>query len=117
MKHPKIVAAFDCVHMGIGHDGLKYLLIKNKIKDLNHDELVLFLNRARDKLKVLSGSGIVLAYVKMPQGRRLPVDALQYIPQAFAEKGTLDIEAAISASVTKRFERRYGKNEGKFGRI
>lgn len=117
MSQPKIIAAFDCVHMGMAHQGLVNILRKNKIKDLGHGDLVLFLNRGRDKLKVLSGSGIVLAYVKLPDGRRLPIDAIQYIPQAFSKGGGIDIEGAIAKSVSARFEKRYGKNQGSLGQI
>jgi hypothetical protein len=39
---------------------------------------------------------MVLGYVKMPNSRTLPAGAIQFIPQTFAGKGSIDIDAAIT---------------------
>lgn len=103
-----IIAAIDNVNMGSGHDGLALVAKKFKVPvgSLGANEVILFLNRAKDKLKILGAQGMVLGYVRMPQGRRLPLDAIQYIPQCFSNDGRLDIESAISKSVTKAMEKR-----------
>lgn len=98
---PRIVAAFDGVNMGKSHQGLAELakLWHVKVDELNDGELILFLNTRRDKLKVLGSQGQVLAYVKLQDGRRLPLEAIQYIPKTFAAKGKLDLDAAITEHV------------------
>lgn len=111
MSNPRIVAAFDCVHMGLGHTGLTGIIRKHRLGQLGHNECILFLNRKRDKLKVMSGSLSVIAYVKLPDGRRLPADAIQYIPQAFSRDGRLDIERAIAQSVMNRVSQRVAEAE------
>lgn len=105
---PRIVAAIDNVNMGLGHDGLTLLAKRFKIdlRTIQEGELVLFMNRAKDKLKVLGPGSIVLGYIKMTKGRRIPLDAIQWLPKTFSMTGQINIEKAIEISVQKAFEKR-----------
>ena len=108
---PRIVAAIDNVNMGLGHDGLTLIAKKFKIdlKTLVEGDLVLFLNRGKDKLKVLGPDSVVLGYIKMPKGRRIPLDAIQWLPKTFSSSGSINLEAAIEKSVKKAMESRQTK--------
>lgn len=107
---PRIVAVVDNVHMGLGHEGLRGLakLHRLPIEGLAQGELLLFLNRAKDKIKMVGHGGQVIAYFKMPHGRRLPLEAIQYIPQTFTADGKVDLDAAIEKHVTSALSRRAG---------
>lgn len=104
----RIIAAIDNVHMGLSHDGLTLLAKKFKVdaRTLGQHELVIFINRARNKLKILGGGGKVIAYTRSEKSRKLPLDAIQYIAQIFNEKGHIDIDAAIERHVTKALQDR-----------
>lgn len=108
MNQPRLVAAISNISMALGHDGLSECAkrLGIKIDKLEDHELVLFVNRARDRLKVLGAKGIVLGYVKMPKGRKLPLGAVQFIPATFSGQGTIDIDAAIAKYITKTLEKK-----------
>jgi hypothetical protein len=93
---PRIVLAIDNVHMGLGHDGLAALAKKYKadVTKLEAGELILFLNRQKDKFKFF-GANHVLGYYRNPKGHRIALQALQYVPHAFAATGSLDMEKAM----------------------
>lgn len=110
-KHPRIVCALSNVHMNLSHDGLRELVWKAarvNTMELGDGELVLFLNRKRDKMKVIGSQAQVLAYVKLNDGRRLPLEAIQYIPQTFAMTGKIDLDHAIATSVRESFGKKNG---------
>lgn len=104
--NPQIVAVIANVNMNLGHDGLG--LISKKfgydLQTIEGNKLVLFLNSARDKLKMIGPGGIVLGYVKMPKGRRLPLEAIQYIPKTFSGRGKIDLELAVSEFVSEKLK-------------
>lgn len=87
--NPRILKLVQGVHMGLGHDGLRELLKKNKIdvSTLMQGELIMCMNKKGDKLKVVGFGGIVIGYLKMPKGDQIMKEALQYIPQAFGSEG------------------------------
>lgn len=95
MANPKIFKLFLDTHMGLGHDGLAKIAMKGKVKlaELAADDLLMFLNRAGDKLKVLGAQGRVIGYLRMPGQRKIMREALQYIPATFGAKG-IDYDAA-----------------------
>lgn len=47
----------------------------------------MFLNRKRDKLKIMGAGGKVLGYLRMPSGQRIMLDAIQFIPRTFGATG------------------------------
>lgn len=103
MSQPRLIAAISNISMNLGHTGLALVAKKFdiKIESLQDHELVLYINKGRDKLKLLGAKGVVLGYVKMPGGRKLPMGAIQFIPETFSGKGTINIDAAISKYLTK----------------
>lgn len=107
MSQPRLVAAISNVHMGLSHEGLSSVAEKFgiKIDKLSESDLILYINRARDKLKVLGAKGIVLGYVKMRKGATLPLGAVQFIPETFSGRGTIDIDGAIQKYLAKTLVR------------
>lgn len=100
---PKIVAAIANVSMASGHDGLMQIARKLKYKPeaMEAGSVLLFINKKRDKLKMLDLSGTVLGYVKMKSGRQMPLEAIQYISQTFSG-GQIDIDRAIAEFIKAR---------------
>lgn len=90
--------------MGLSHDGIAKLL-KKKLKldvvDLAGSDLVMVINRRGDKLKVIGAKGLVIGYLRMPDGNRIMKDALQYIPATFGAKG-FDYDAACKTALEAR---------------
>lgn len=107
MNRTKIVLLIDNVHMGLGHEGLAALARKfNKNPDTLQDgDLLMFLNRAKDKLKVMGPGAKVLGYLKMPKGRKIAMEAIQYIPQTFGASG-FNYEAALERHLEQKLARR-----------
>lgn len=101
-QRPAIRKLFLGVHMGLGHDGLAALARKGKVRlaELEDTDLLMFINRARDKMKVLGSGGKVLAYLKMPSNRPIKVEALQYIPATFGIEG-FNYEKACETALRK----------------
>lgn len=104
MSQPRILKLFLDVHMGLGHDGLIEIAKKGKVKinDLNESDLVMFINKHGDKLKVLGAQGKVIGYLKLPEKRRIMLEALQYIPHTFGSNG-FDYDSACKIVLEKRF--------------
>jgi hypothetical protein len=96
----------------LGHEGLMHLC-KHKfsldLAKLDDRDLVVFLNRGKDKLKIVGRQGIVLGYVRLPKGR-LMLDAIQYIPETFGGKG-FNYDAALKKALAERLLR--GRSVGK----
>ena len=98
----KIAVIFHNVHMGLSHDGLT-VLAKRKGFDpqtLPSDRVLVFINRSHDKLKIMTAGGHVLGYLNN-RGRRIAVEAIQYIPQAFGNKTGFDYDKALKLHLTK----------------
>lgn len=116
---PRIKAVVDNTSMSLSHDGLFLVAKKLKIdmRSLENQELIVFLNRAKTRMKVVGQSGNLIGYIRMPDNRRIPLEAIQYLPQTFSAGGKIDIEAAIGKSVTDRLKarqselREYPENE------
>lgn len=100
----RIIRLVDNVSMGLGHQGLHRLMLGNfklDITKLEDGQLVMFLNKKKDKLKIIGKSGTVLGYLKMPNGRRIMLDAVQYIPQTFGGSG-FDYDLALKKALRAR---------------
>jgi hypothetical protein len=87
--------------MGMGHDALSHVALKEGIDPfkLPDGQILMFLNRKRDKLKILGKQGIVVGYLKMPQGEKIAPHAIQYIPQCFGSSGAIDYSAALKKAL------------------
>ncbi len=105
----KIIRLIDGVHMGLGHLGLELLARKNfgiEAKNLGPGEILMFLNRKRDKLKILGAGGHVVGYLRMPHGQRIMLEALQYIPQTFGHSGEINYSASLKRALAEQLVRR-----------
>jgi hypothetical protein len=100
----RIVRLIDNVNMGLGHPGLA-LLCKERFKldleKLQDSELVMFLNRARDKMKIIGSQGKVLGYLRMPRGERIMLEAIQYLPKTFGGSG-FSYDSALKEALEQR---------------
>lgn len=118
MSKARIRKVISPVHMGLGHDGLKALLAKSiekgganlDVTELQPGELVMCINGAGDKLKVIGHGGLVIGYLKMPHKKRIMMEALQFIPATFGGQG-FDYDAACRKSL----ELRMGRNKPNSG--
>lgn len=80
----KILQIFLNTDFRNGHEGLETMAKAEKIDvhALQAGHYVIFLNTARDRIK-LYAAGNTIAYKKMRQGERLDLRALKHIPSAF----------------------------------
>lgn len=108
MRNPRIVLAMSNVSMALGHDGLRTLASKHglELDTLQPGDLALFMNTQRDKLKMIGAKGIVLGYLRMPKGQKMPLEAVQYIPRAFASDGSVSLDKAIRTHLAERLLKR-----------
>ena len=88
---------------------------KLKPTDLDPGELVVFVNRKRDKIAVLAGvseeeSLGVMGYYCSPSGR-VDTMALQYIPQSFGANGRMDMNEATRKAILERLKKK-GRDYG-----
>lgn len=95
----RIVRVFLNADLRCGHDGLAALAKKESIdvKKLPPGEYVIFLNAAKDRVKVYAASNVV-AYHRSESGR-LEMAAIARIPQAFTASGHLDYSKALRATL------------------
>lgn len=109
----KIIQLFTNVHMGMAHQGLSTLAKKHKKnpEKLEPGEVLMFINRKHDKLKVLGPQG-VLAYLRMPSDQRITLDAIQYIPRCLGGGGEINYNDALKMALVKTMEKRAEKSEG-----
>lgn len=106
-----IKGMIDNTHMGMGHVGLHAFCLKNFEMDLTKlkpGEVVVFLNRTKDKMKLIGASGKCLAYLRQPRGERIDLDAIQYLPQAFGGQG-FDYDAALRKSLLAKLSNKYDR--------
>jgi hypothetical protein len=98
----KIAVIFHNVHMGLSHEGLSVLAKKKGFdpQTLPSDRVLVYINRSHDKLKIMTAGGHILGYLNN-RGRRIALEALQYIPQAFGNKTGLDYDKALRLHLTK----------------
>lgn len=104
----RIIQLVDGVHMGLSHDGLARLLetkFRIKIAEASDDALFMFLNTKKDKLKILGKKGVVIGYLRMPGGRRIMMDAIQYLPATFGGQG-FNYDEALRRALTQRLSSR-----------
>jgi hypothetical protein len=102
----RLVHVFWETNMSCGHDGLARIAAKKRlhIKDLAPGELVCFINRKQDRIKVLAGTAEedghgVMGYYRSPRGR-IEVAAIQYIADSFLG-GAIDYDSALRKTLTK----------------
>lgn len=100
----KIIQLVVDVNMGLGHPGLIALCKENfklDVTKLRDGELLMFLNRDRSKLKILGKQGLVLGYLRMPNGRKIMLEAIQYLPATFGGAG-FNYDSALERALNER---------------
>lgn len=95
------IKIFKNVSMIYQHDGLAKLAASKKVKldGLEPGEHILFVNGARDRIKMYSANK-VLSYYRAEKNTRINLEMIEYIPQCFGAKG-MDWEAANKMAVAK----------------
>lgn len=100
----KILHVFFDVDMRSQHHGLQMHAAKRKVhlENLMPKQHVVFINKAMDRVKMYSSSG-VLSYLRVPQG--LELEAINYIPEAFVGDGVdVAYAKALRKVLVKRLE-------------
>lgn len=100
----KIVRVFVDTPMYCQHDGLSAIAAKAKVnlEKLPDGEHVIFINRARDKIKVFSSRGL-LSYRRRKEG--INIGVIEEIPNSFNEHGEIDWVAAERRALEKDLEK------------
>lgn len=108
----KLIRLFLETDMRLQHTGLRDLAAREgvHINALTKGEHVIFLNKAKTRVKLYSYNG-VLSYL---WNAKTPLDlaAIQEIPNTFA-RGRFDMDAAMKTRLEKKV---HGKNTGSLGR-
>ena len=96
------------------HEGLMAMARKAQVNmdELRVGDIVVFLNVARDRLICISvlpeqDSFGLLSYYRSPHGR-VPMEAIQFIPQAFGATG-LNMNAAIRSGLEQLLKKKTRK--------
>lgn len=89
-----------------GHNGLAALAKKYdmNVSKLTPGEYIIFINGAKDKIKLYAASNVV-AYLKLPTGRVLDLNAIRFIPQAFQASGKIDYDSALRTAVEEQLKK------------
>lgn len=100
----KILATYGNVNMSLAHKGLAVLLQKKfkiDVTQLEGDNVIMLLNSANTKLKAIGGKGQVIGYVALEKGRRIMLEAIQYLPQTFGGQG-FNYDEALKLALISR---------------
>lgn len=92
-----------------GHDGLASLAKQFEIdvRKLLPGEYLVFINSAKNKIKVYAANNVV-AYLKLSNGGRVDLNSIRYIPQAFTASGQIDYDEALKRSIEEGMKKQRG---------
>lgn len=92
------------VHMGYGHDGLQEILTAHRKKNPLFSRaltatggLILFVNKAKTKVKLMHENGACLAYLRIPAHLGLCEESIRLIPATFG--GSLGLSQAVKKAL------------------
>lgn len=107
-KAPRIVRVFMDVHMGYGHRGLSKVARESdvEIDTLDRGEMIVFLNRKQDAMKVYT-AGNTVAHIKMPQGGRIDLRVIKLLPTFFSG-GEVRYQSALKRHLKQKLLREAG---------
>lgn len=110
-ENNRVLQVFLNADLRCSHDGLREIAKKGglDVKDLQPGQYIVFLNAAKDRLK-LYASGNVVAYMKQPDGGKIDPRMIAELPRAF-NGTTINYESAIKEALIKVFARRGRKLE------
>jgi hypothetical protein len=102
MSQAKVIQCFFDADMRNGHLGLAAIAKKDKIdvEQIEPGQYVVFLNSAKNRLKLYAANGIVAYYYK--PGMKIDLHVISEIPRAFLGSGRLDYDAALRKTLEKR---------------
>ncbi len=96
-----IVHIFRDVSMCYQHDGLRALCKKEvDLQKLKPGEHVIFLNTSITRIKMWS-AGDVISYYRAPDGNRLNLNMIEFIPQCFNAAKGMDWKKADKLAIDK----------------
>ncbi len=104
----KITHCFLGTHMGLQHVGLSKIMRTNNVDPtkLPQSTAVLFINTRRDKMKSYAYNGAI-TYVRFDdKRRRLDLNAVNRLAEAFSPSGHLNYNAALRSSLVERLKSR-----------
>jgi hypothetical protein len=105
-ENNRVLQVFLNADLRCSHDGLREIAKKGglDVKDLQAGQYIVFLNAAKDRLK-LYAAGNVVAYMKQPDRGKIDPRMIAELPRAF--NGTaIQYEVAIKEALVKIFARR-----------
>ena len=96
-----IIQCFLNVDMRNGHDGLTKLSKENGVitQKIEPGNFVVFVNSRRDKLKLFAANQVI-AYLRMPAGRKIEMRVIKELPRVFNGK-KIDYDQALSLALDK----------------
>lgn len=102
MRKGEIIQCFLNVNMGSSHDGLTKLAKDHGVKtqDLAPGEYLVFVNSARDRVKVYAANNTI-AYYRAEKRGSIDLRVIQMIPRAFNAHGKLNYDEALKLAVEK----------------
>lgn len=94
----RIARVYFDVDLRCSFQGLRKFLTKEKIDpiSLGKGNLIIFMNRRATSFKMLAGNDYLVYYNN--SGRRIPLDAIQYLPTYF-DGTSLEFNKAMEKSV------------------
>lgn len=97
----RIARVYFDVDLRSSFQGLRKFLKNEKLDatTLGKGSLVIFMNRKTSAFKMLAGNDYLVYYNN--QGRRIPLDAIQYLPTYF-DGTTLEFNKAMEKSVKEK---------------
>jgi hypothetical protein len=103
----RVIQCFFDVDMRCAHDGLAVLAKVQKIDvaKLDAGEYVIFINTAKNRLKMFAPGGVV-AYYRAHGGERINLNTIPLIPRAFNATGRIDYDKALREVLEKQLAKR-----------
>jgi hypothetical protein len=90
------------------HDSLKQQAKSCRVSlgSLAPGEAVVFINKARDKMKAYSYNNVISYYRSPDPSRPIDLDSLDEIPRAFNKRGELDYTKALKLRLEKKLAKK-----------
>lgn len=103
----RIVTVISDVHMGLSHQGLTKIAMEHKIDmdALPPRDLVMFINRRKNAMKIFGHKGMVIGYLRMPGSNKITLEAIKYIPETFNGSG-FSYQGALKKAVLEQLAKR-----------
>lgn len=100
----KMVQVVEFANLSYMFGGFDRVLRDNGLtfQDLVAGEFILFINTARNYLKMVIGNGTpnpVIAAYRFPKGMRLPSSATQDVVRSFLKKGDIQADERLSVAI------------------